>query len=266
MSTLFCRIAACVFLVSFVSPCWSGQTLLYTPQPAPPSQKVSSPAGILVQEIEVQKGDSLYSLSRKFSGRGMYYPQILLFNSLKNPHLIHPGELLKIPVGHRPTADLNTNEIPVKLTPAPHKKVLDKVPPHVPSTKSSAAPAASPAGFDLTVSDLKAAGGGTSSPRQPKRRGTNSSSSVQAATPQKQEAARVTTHAVPSPPPRSNTTITEAEQGQKLFEAAVKAYRRDDCRSALELLDRYLASNSASPLAADATLYKAECYLKLSAQ
>ncbi len=53
---------------------------------------------------------------------------------------------------------------------------------------------------------------------------------------------------------------------QKLFETAVKAYRQDDCRTALELLDRYLADNSGSPLAADATLYKAECYLKLSVQ
>ena len=58
----------------------------------------------------------------------------------------------------------------------------------------------------------------------------------------------------------------DAASGHKLFEAAVKAYRQDDCRTALELLDRYLTDNSGSPLAADAQLYKAECYLKLSAQ
>jgi len=56
------------------------------------------------------------------------------------------------------------------------------------------------------------------------------------------------------------------DAGQKLFEAAVKAYRQDNCRTALELLDRYLADNSDSLLAADANLYKAECYMKLSAQ
>jgi TolA-binding protein len=67
--------------------------------------------------------------------------------------------------------------------------------------------------------------------------------------------------------PLSSATHKSAETaGQKLFEAAVKAYRKDDCRTALELLDRYLAENSGSPLAADANLYKAECYLKLSAQ
>lgn len=52
--------------------------------------------------------------------------------------------------------------------------------------------------------------------------------------------------------------------GQNLFENAVRAYRQDDCKTALELFDRYLAENQASPLAADASFYKAECYLKLS--
>jgi TolA-binding protein len=76
----------------------------------------------------------------------------------------------------------------------------------------------------------------------------------------------------PNPLPAAHERSTEvapetnAVAGQKLFEAATKAYRKDDCRTALELFDRYLADNSNSPLAADANLYKAECYLKLSAQ
>jgi len=59
---------------------------------------------------------------------------------------------------------------------------------------------------------------------------------------------------------------TAVPDAQKLFETAVKAYRQDDCRTALELLDRYLADNSGAPLATGATLYKAACYLKLSVQ
>ncbi|MFZ2949775.1 MAG: hypothetical protein WA003_09860, partial [Desulfuromonadaceae bacterium] len=54
--------------------------------------------------------------------------------------------------------------------------------------------------------------------------------------------------------------------GQELFEEAVTSYRQDNCRTALELLDRFLVGNPDSPLAADANLYKADCYLKLSAQ
>jgi TolA-binding protein len=58
----------------------------------------------------------------------------------------------------------------------------------------------------------------------------------------------------------------DSASGQKLFERAVKAYRQDDYRTALELFDRYLTENQTSPMAADASLYKAECYLKLSSQ
>ena len=64
----------------------------------------------------------------------------------------------------------------------------------------------------------------------------------------------------------ADVSPADATTGPKLFEAGIKAYRKDDCRAALELFDRYLAENSGSPLAADANLYKAECYLKLSAQ
>jgi len=63
-------------------PAWGQQYLLYTPQRLPSGQKRATQEGILVQEIEVQKGDTLYALSRKFGGRGMYFPQILLFNSI----------------------------------------------------------------------------------------------------------------------------------------------------------------------------------------
>lgn len=60
--------------------------------------------------------------------------------------------------------------------------------------------------------------------------------------------------------------VAEATAGQRLFEEAVTSYRKDDCLAALELLDRFLAGNPGSPMAADANLYKAECYLKLSVQ
>ena len=59
---------------------------------------------------------------------------------------------------------------------------------------------------------------------------------------------------------------SKAVAGQKLFDAAARAYRSNDCRTALGLLDRYLTENPGSPLAADASLYKADCYMKMSAQ
>ena len=58
----------------------------------------------------------------------------------------------------------------------------------------------------------------------------------------------------------------DAVASQKLFERAVNAYKLDDFGTALDLFERYLANNANSPLAADASLYKADCYLKLSSQ
>jgi TolA-binding protein len=57
-----------------------------------------------------------------------------------------------------------------------------------------------------------------------------------------------------------------AASEQRQFERAVKAYRLGDYRRAVELFDRFLADYPASSLAADASLYKAECYLKQSSQ
>jgi TolA-binding protein len=51
-----------------------------------------------------------------------------------------------------------------------------------------------------------------------------------------------------------------------LFEKAVAAYKKDDYSTALELFGQYLSSNPGSPRAAEASLYKADCYLKLSVQ
>lgn len=189
------------FIISMSIPAWGQQFLLYSPQPVLSGQKSPTQEGIVVQEIEIQKGDTLFGLSRKFSGHGMYFPQILLFNNIKNPDLIYPGNILRIPVSHKET--VASENIDSKSTDAPRKP------------KSTV---------------------GIKTVLQPEAR----------------------TRIITSP--------AGASSGQKLFEAAAKAYRQDDCRSALELLDRYLADYSGSALAADATLYKAECYMIMSAQ
>jgi LysM repeat protein len=51
---------------------------------------------------------------------------------------------------------------------------------------------------------------------------------------------------------------------RRLFDKALAAYRKDDCVSALELFDQYMSGNPESSLAAEVSLYKADCYLKLS--
>lgn len=96
-------LAGALFALLFATPL-GAQDYLYTPAPA--DSTAVSPDGVLVREVTVKKGDTLYHLSRQFSGRGGYYPQILLFNELKNPNLIYPGEVLRVPVSRRGEAAL----------------------------------------------------------------------------------------------------------------------------------------------------------------
>lgn len=258
--------AVIALIISMALPVWGQQYLLYVPQPVPSGQKALSQDGILVQEIEIRKGDTLYDLSRKFSGRGMYFPQILLFNSIKNPNLIYPGNTLKIPVTQK--GALDSDRVDTKATGASHKikasgdkKTLLKTKVQPAVQRSSSSPSAAVPSTELSLSDLKTAGAEKSKARRYKKKTVVSAKKVQSHVPP--------VAAMPSttPLPAAHKSIVEDDvAAQKLFETAVKAYRQDDCSTALEQLDRFLAKNPDSPLAADANLYKAECYLKLSAQ
>lgn len=230
-------------------PAWGQQYLLYSPQPVPSGQRASSQDGILVQEIEIRKGDTLIGLSRKFSGRGMYFPQILLFNSIKNPNLIYAGSTLRIPLAQNETG--NSNRIDTK----PAKTAA----PSSPARKSTGSSPVSSTSTEPSLSDLKTVDTDKNrTSRSKKKTAVHAKKDLPRQLPAGTSAS--------SQPKAAHIISAEASAGQKLFEAAIKAYRQDDCRTALELLDRFLAGHSGSPLAADANLYKAECYLKLSAQ
>ena len=99
----------------------AAEYLLYTPQP-----QESKPAlpekgkGVLVKKITIKSGDTLGKLSRSYSGRRSYFPQILLFNDIKNPDLIYAGKELFVPVGQQEAAaEAATPKTP---TPAVRKK------------------------------------------------------------------------------------------------------------------------------------------------
>ena len=240
--------------------------LLYAPQPVATRQKSPSQEGIIVQEIDIQKGDTLYHISRKFSGHGMYFPQILLFNSIHNPNLIYPGNKLKVPLTHHADNDENAASKPVEKSDKAKAAGVKKTRPEMKATAPARQSTATPQNTEISLSELRAPETAKSTksthknkPVLPARKNTVSEASavpkLSAPLP------AYYTRQVPTIPPAVN-----AVSNQKLFEAAVKAYRVDDCRTALELLDRYLLNNPDSPLAADANLYKAECYMKLSAQ
>jgi LysM repeat protein len=187
-------------LLAGATSAWSQQYYLYAPTPITAEEKIQNKEGLLVQEVPVKKGDTLSGISRAFSGRGSYYPQILLFNDIKDPNRIYPGNVIRVPL---PRVGVAVQGVP------PLKKA------------------------DNTGE---------------KKRNARNKAAVTAAG-QKQPA---------SP--------GAAKHEKRLYRRAVKAYRHKDYRAALDLFDRFLAEHASSDMAADASLYKAECYLKLSSQ
>ena len=263
-------VIALIFCTAVVQPVWGQQYLLYAPQTAPAGQKTSPQEGVLVKEIEIQKGDTLYGLSRKYSGRGMYYPQILLFNSIKNPNLIYPGATLKVPLSHDEVSDNGAEPKPLGASHKPAAPVGKKAPLKTEEAAAARQPKTAPPtpalSTELSLSDLKTVGTQKSSKATHKKK-----TGTLARKKQPHESPAPSPLSAALPASHTSTTVSTgsagaSDSGQKIFEAAVKAYRIDDCRTALELLDRYLSDYSGSPLAADANLYKAECYLKLSVQ
>lgn len=247
-------LTALVLLICFLGlPAWGEQYYLYESKPVTAGEKGQAKDGVLVTEVPVQKGDTLYDISKKFSGRGMYYPQILLFNNIKDPNLIYPGNTLKVPVTQNGVAQ--TKEATGKS-----KKLKSRDETEKPKGTSQLSPVSTPRVAPVTeisLSELRAL-----DEAKPNKRGNKKrvASHVRAKDKKEKVIAAGKADSVPAPVINNETT------GQKLFERALKAYRQDEFSAALELFDRYLADNSNSPLAADASLYKAECYLKLSSQ
>jgi TolA-binding protein len=103
---LSCLKIALLLLISGTSAAWCAE-YLYTPGPA------TSPSaeGILVREVTVKKGDTLSYLSKQYSGRGYYYPQILLFNQIKNPHRIRPGQVVRVPLARKSGQQLSDRHV-----------------------------------------------------------------------------------------------------------------------------------------------------------
>lgn len=187
-----------------------GSYYLYTPAPASEQQVQQKAAdAIAVQEITVTKGDSLYKISRSNSGKGMYYPQLLLFNKISNPRLIHPGQVLRVPLAKGQNA-------------ANHGKTVQQ---KAQTTEPAAVQTAEPV---------------TPAPAlQPNKKTA--------------EAAAPTVHQTPA-----------ETAAQTLYAKGVRAYKSGKCRQAITSFDRFLSRYPDSPLAADASLYRADCYLNLA--
>lgn len=234
MRRRLCGTAAGLLLLALAFPAFAGNYLLYSPKVLNPEEMGLIKEGVLVREVEVRKGDTLSGISRRFSGRGSYFPQILLFNDIRNPNLIYSGATLKVPV--------TRGKMDAKRTAAAQDVTA-------PPPRTEANPLAQPAEESLP-GDLK--------PASDNRIGQHSKTGRKLARHKKSslDSAGNDNH-------KERLSVT-SKAGRKLFNRALRSYRLDDCSTALALFDRFLSENPSSPLAADASLYKADCYLKLS--
>jgi TolA-binding protein len=105
----------CLLLFLSCSSAMAGEYLLYQPNPVESEVPPLPGEGVLVKKIIIKRGDTLSALSRQFTGKGSYFPQILLFNNIRNPNLIYTGKELLVPLSEShfvqkarlPTKDLS---------------------------------------------------------------------------------------------------------------------------------------------------------------
>jgi TolA-binding protein len=91
-------IALVIILAAVATSADADEYNLYKPQKVQ-SPEIPAPGdGVLTRTIVIREGDTLSKLSRKFSGRSSFFPQILLFNRISNPDLIYAGKTLRIPL------------------------------------------------------------------------------------------------------------------------------------------------------------------------
>lgn len=271
MTRRFCLAAVMTFIYLGTAPAWGEQYYRYEPQTVAPDDKAGG-NGVLVKEISIQKGDTLYDLSHKYSGKGYFYPQILLFNDIKNPNKIYTGDMIRVPVSKNEATNSYTSQSTKNDTTSKQvasKKMRKK------ATKPAGINKNTPA--ELSLSDLQQLDATATQKKISKLKTSHKKYNGKTKiTKAKDTLAAKTIEPAPvltqqeslpvvQPQFSSETSIvTNSTDSQKSFAQALNAYQQENFTKALELFDRFISENPNSPLAADANLYKAECYLKQS--
>ncbi len=196
-----CRVTTWFLATTILScaiPAVADEYYLYKPEAVETPQSPPSPAdGVLVKKIIIRRGDTLSALSGEYGEKRSYYPQILLFNNIKNPNRIYAGNSLLVPLKRIAKQHTLTGRGSL------HRK-------------------------------RAAVGSFSTAPAQVE--------SPKAAEPQR----------------------SMGELEQSLYANAVKVFEKGEYRKALDEFTGFLAKYPDSPRAADAMLYRAECYARLS--
>jgi hypothetical protein len=226
--------------------------LLYTPKPAEGDKAPASPdEGILVRSVTVKRGDTLSDLSKKYLGRGSWFPQVLLFNSIKNPDLIITGDTLLVPVPAGQSAAEAEKAAPEKKHAKGGKRHAKARGKHRAVAKPEAA--------------QPEAGMREALPHEPgKPESVKRESVKREAAPVKRETAKPEVSRPVRPEPAPLRLATPSEQTS--YQQAKLAYLRGDYQKALELFTEFRSKYPSSTFSADVALYQADCMLHLSGE
>ncbi|GFO54555.1 peptidoglycan-binding protein LysM [Geomonas sp. Red276] len=240
--------------------------LLYAPKPAAGEKAPADPSeGVLVRKITVKRGDTLKKISRRHMGVASWFPQVLLFNTIKNPDLIHPGEELLVPVKRGEQASAEAGETPAKGK--THRAAKTKKARHHRVKRGKAGQVEAHKGEKAVEEGVgkqenKPAGGEAVAPVAPKQEA--------APAPQPGVPAKSTVNGKKSKSARSvksngaKGAAASPAAEQDAYQQAKRAYLKGEYRQSLALFDTFLKRFPNSPLASDASLYRADCYLRLS--
>jgi TolA-binding protein len=197
--------------------------------------------GVSFREVTVVAGDTLSSIAVRYHKEGASYSEILRVNKITNPGRIKAGDVVKV--------------------------VLNRKLQNRPKTAKQGATAA----LATTAPSPPAATNVAVKKTLPKQLRFINNSTV-----------RMTpvgiASAIPTAPVPDQAVIPAAnhclngqqpvasasDSGQKMYEQAIKSYRQGDFKTAIRLFGELLAEHPDSSLAADVSLFIADCYLKLS--
>jgi hypothetical protein len=194
--------------------------------------------GVSYREVIVQDGDTLFGISRRYSKEGASYAETLRFNDIEDPDQIVSGDIIRVPLSKKKKTEQLHQAKPILATPPKHQTIVSA--PQKPVPAKPAIP--SPRAFSSNSSS---------------RQKTNQPAIIKSPA----ETAPTPAKTIPEKQP---TFTNHSTSGPELFEQAIKAYRSGDCHQALTLFNRFLAGHANEPLAADAHLFIADCYLRLS--
>jgi LysM repeat protein len=192
--------------------------------------------GMSFREVTVAPGDTLSSIAVRYRKEGASYAEILRVNKITDPERIKAGDVVKVVLNR-------------KWQNRP-KKAQQEVP------AAPSLPAASNGAVGKTL------------PREPRLLNISTVRMTPAGSAGAAPAAPVPN---PAAGPAANHGLGEqqpaasaSDSGQKMYEQAIKSYRLGDFKTAIRLFGELLAEHPDSSLSADASLFIADCYLKLS--